>query len=169
MIDEERLQYMGSVVLGLNDALVEFTGALAGFTLALNDTKLIALTGSITGIAAALSMASSEYLSTKSEKTHNKRPVKAAIYTGIAYIITVVALVGPFILLSSPVLALCIMLVMALLIIAFFNYYYAIAVSIRPTTGIKPLYTTIATVTMNLIVSAAIVLLNQYITVCISY
>ena len=42
-------------------------------------------------------------------------------------------------------------------------------VSIRPTTGIKPLYTTIATVTMNLIVSAAIVLLNQYITVCISY
>ena len=127
MIDEERLQYMGSVVLGLNDALVEFTGALAGFTLALNDTKLIALTGSITGIAAALSMASSEYLSTKSEKTYNKRPVKAAIYTGIAYIITVVALVGPFILLSSPVLALCIMLVMALLIIAFFNYYYAIA------------------------------------------
>lgn len=119
MIDEERLQYMGSVVLGLNDALVEFTGALAGFTLALNDTKLIALTGSITGIAAALSMASSEYLSTKSEKTYNKRPVKAAIYTGIAYIITVVALVGPFILLSSPVLALCIMLVMALLIIAF--------------------------------------------------
>ena len=127
MIDEERLQYMGSVVLGLNDALVEFTGALAGFTLALNDTKLIALTGSITGIAAALSMASSEYLSTKSEKIHNKRPVKAAIYTGIAYIITVGALVGPFILSSSPVLALCIMLVMALLIIAFFNYYYAIA------------------------------------------
>lgn len=127
MISEERLEYMGSVVLGLNDALVEFTGALAGFTLALNDTKLIALTGSITGIAAALSMASSEYLSTKSEKTRNKRPVKAAIYTGIAYIITVVALVGPFILLSSPVMALCIMLLMALLIIAFFNYYYAIA------------------------------------------
>ena len=42
-------------------------------------------------------------------------------------------------------------------------------VSIRQTTGIKLLYTTIATVTMNLIVSAAIVLLNPYITVCISY
>ena len=67
MINEERLEYMGSVVLGLNDALVEFTGALAGFTLALSDSRLIALTGSITGIAAALSMASSEYLSTKSE------------------------------------------------------------------------------------------------------
>ena len=46
---------------------------------------------------------------------------------------------------------------------------YAILVSIRPTTGIKPLYTTIATVTMNLIVSAAIVLLNPYVTVYISY
>ena len=62
LINEERLEYMGSVVLGLNDALVEFTGALAGFTLALSDSRLIALTGSITGIAAALSMASSEYL-----------------------------------------------------------------------------------------------------------
>ena len=42
-------------------------------------------------------------------------------------------------------------------------------VSIRQTTGIKLLYTTIATVTMNLIVSAAIVLLNPYVTVYISY
>ena len=127
MINEERLEYMGSVVLGLNDALVEFTGALAGFTLALNDSKLIALTGSITGIAAALSMASSEYLSTKSDKDPGKHPVKAAIYTGIAYVITVVALVAPFVLISSPVIALCVMLMMALLIIAFFNYYYSVA------------------------------------------
>ena len=47
------------------------------------------------------------------------------------------------------------------------NDYYC--VSIRQTTGIKLLYTTIATVTMNLIVSAAIVLLNPYVTVYISY
>ena len=78
LVNEERLEYMGSVVLGLNDALVEFTGALAGFTLALSEPKLIALTGSITGIAAALSMASSEYLSTKSEGDVNKRPIKAS-------------------------------------------------------------------------------------------
>ena len=49
------------------------------------------------------------------------------------------------------------------------KYDPVIYVSIRPTTGIKPLYTTIATVTMNLIVSAAIVLLNPYVTVYISY
>lgn len=127
LINEERLDYMGSVVLGLNDALVEFTGALAGFTLALSDSKLIALTGSITGIAAALSMASSEYLSTKSEGSGGKRPVKAAIYTGIAYLITVVSLVAPFILISNVLVALGVMLTMALVIIALFNYYYSVA------------------------------------------
>lgn len=127
LINEERLEYMGSVVLGLNDALVEFTGALAGFTLALSSPKLIALTGSITGIAAALSMASSEYLSTKSEDDKNKHPIKAAVYTGIAYLITVIALVSPFILIDHALLALAVMLVMALLIIALFNYYYAMA------------------------------------------
>ena len=127
LINEERLEYMGSVVLGLNDALVEFTGALAGFTLALSNAHLIALTGSITGIAAALSMASSEYLSTKSEDGDSKHPVKAAVYTGIAYIITVVALVAPFIFIENVLVALGLMLVMALTIIALFNYYYAVA------------------------------------------
>lgn len=127
LINEEKLEYMGSVVLGLNDALVEFTGALAGFTLALSNAPLIALTGSITGIAAALSMASSEYLSTKSEDGDSKHPVKAAVYTGIAYIITVVALVAPFIFIENVLVALGLMLIMALTIIALFNYYYAVA------------------------------------------
>ena len=40
----------------------------------------------ITGIAAALSMAASEYLSTKTEN-NEKNPFLASIYTGIAYII----------------------------------------------------------------------------------
>ena len=127
LINEEKLEYMGSVVLGLNDALVEFPEALAGFTLALSNAPLIALTGSITGIAAALSMASSEYLSTKSEEGDSKHPVKAAVYTGIAYIITVVALVAPFIFIENVLVALGLMLVMALTIIALFNYYYAVA------------------------------------------
>ena len=72
LIDEEGLNYMSSVVLGLNDALVEFTGALAGYTFALQHAKLVALTGAITGIAAALSMAASEYLSTRTEYNVHK-------------------------------------------------------------------------------------------------
>lgn len=53
MLDEERLRYTGSIVLGMNDALVELTGVLAGLTLALQNTALIALTGLITGISAS--------------------------------------------------------------------------------------------------------------------
>ncbi|MEP7136675.1 MAG: VIT1/CCC1 transporter family protein [Chloroflexota bacterium] len=126
MLDEERLQYAGSVVLGLNDALVELTGALAGLTLALQNEKLIALSGLITGIAASLSMAASEYLSTRAEKT-NKHPVRAAIYTGIAYISTVTLLVLPYLLFKNYYLDLAIALTTAVIIIAVFNYYISVA------------------------------------------
>jgi VIT1/CCC1 family predicted Fe2+/Mn2+ transporter len=126
MLDEERLRYAGSIVLGLNDALVELTGALAGLTLALQDVKLIALSGLITGIAASMSMAASEYLSTRSEDT-NKHPVRAAIYTGIAYIITVALLVLPYLLFDNYILDLIITLTIAVIIIAVFNYYISVA------------------------------------------
>ncbi len=126
MLDEERLRYAGSVVLGLNDALVELTGALAGLTLALQNVKLIALSGLITGIAASLSMAASEYLATRSEDT-DKNPVRAAIYTGIAYIITVTLLVLPYLLIQNYIIDLAITLTIAVLIIAVFNYYISVA------------------------------------------
>jgi VIT1/CCC1 family predicted Fe2+/Mn2+ transporter len=83
LINEEKLKYVSAIVLGLDDAIVEFTGALAGFTFALQDARLIAMTALITGIAASLSMGSSEYLSTKSEGG-DKSPRKAATYTTIA-------------------------------------------------------------------------------------
>jgi VIT1/CCC1 family predicted Fe2+/Mn2+ transporter len=126
MLDEERLRYAGSIVLGLNDALVELTGALAGLTLALQNEKLIALSGLITGIAASMSMAASEYLSTRSEDT-NRHPVRAAIYTGIAYIVTVALLVLPYLLFHNYILDLAITLVTAVVIIAVFNYYISVA------------------------------------------
>lgn len=126
LLDEELLQYTGSMVLGLNDALVELTGALAGFTLALRNTKLIALVGLVTGIAAALSMASSEYLSTKSEETERK-PLKAAIYTGIAYIVTVFILITPYLVWKNYYACLGITLSAAVAIIFVFNYYIAVA------------------------------------------
>ncbi len=126
MLEEERLRYAGSMVLGLNDALVELTGALAGLTLALQNTQLIALSGLITGIAAALSMGASEYLSTKSEETV-KNPVKASIYTGTAYIITVMLLILPYLILKNYYLCLALTLFIAVLVIAFFNYYISVA------------------------------------------
>jgi VIT1/CCC1 family predicted Fe2+/Mn2+ transporter len=126
MLDEERLRYASSVVLGLNDALVELTGALAGFTLALQDVRLIALSGLITGIAASMSMAASEYLATRAEDT-TKHPVRAAVYTGIAYVVTVALLILPYLLLENEYVCLAISLATAVIIIALFNYYISIA------------------------------------------
>jgi VIT1/CCC1 family predicted Fe2+/Mn2+ transporter len=127
LLDEERLQYVGSVVLGLNDALVELTGAISGFTLALQDTKLIAMVSLITGISASLSMAGSEYLSTKTEENETKHPVKASLYTGVAYAGATFVLVLPFFLLLNPFLSLVWALVHAVLIISGFTFYISVA------------------------------------------
>ena len=126
ILKEERLEYVGSIVLGLNDALVELTGALAGLTFALQDATLIALAGLITGIAASFSMAGSEYLATKSEGDQ-ARALKAALYTGAAYIVTVILLVAPFLILSNFYVSLGVTLGIAVLIILFFNYYVSVA------------------------------------------
>jgi vacuolar iron transporter family protein len=126
LIDEERLNYIGSVIRGLNDALIELTGALAGFTFALQKPQLVAMTGLITGIAAALSMGSTEYLASKSEKTA-KKPLKSALYTGSAYILTVLFLVFPYLIFSNVYLAMGIMLLDAIIVILVFNFYYSVA------------------------------------------
>jgi len=129
MLDEERLKYVGSMVLGLNDALVELTGSLAGFTFAMQNTKLIALSGLIIGISATFSMASSEFLSARSEG--RKDAFKSCLYTGIAYLITVVALITPYLIFNNAqyMVALGCMIGVVLLIITVFTYYTSIAQS----------------------------------------
>ncbi|MEM2816317.1 MAG: VIT1/CCC1 transporter family protein [Candidatus Bathyarchaeia archaeon] len=126
LLDEERLRYVGSIVLGLNDALVELTGALAGFTFALQNTRLVAMMGLITGIAASLSMATSEYLSTRSEG-NAKKPLKAAAYTGIAYVLTVLFLISPYLLLSDAYVCLGLTIMAAISVIFLFTFYISIA------------------------------------------
>lgn len=137
-IKEEKLNYVGSIVLGLNDALVELTGTLAGLTFALANSKVVAFSGLIVGIAASLSMASSEYLSTKQEESHGKA-FKSALYTGIAYIITVILMILPYLLMPdttfnifglivpSIYLSLAITILIVILVILIFNYYISVA------------------------------------------
>ncbi len=126
MLNEEALKYAGSVVLGLNDALVELTGTLAGLTFAFQNTRIIALAGLITGIAASFSMAASEYLSQKSEEGELS-PTKSATYTGIAYIFTVLFLVLPYFIFSHYLVSLAFTIVNAVLVIAVFNFYISVA------------------------------------------
>lgn len=126
LIDEDKLKYIGSIVLGLNDALVEILGTLAGLTFALQNNRLVALAGVITGIAGALSMSSSEYLSNKSEgKTEGA--LKSAIFTGIAYIFAVIFLVAPYILFSSPWASLGAAVFNSVFIVFLFTYYISVA------------------------------------------
>lgn len=127
MLDEERLQYVGSMVLGLNDALVELTGSLAGFAFALQNTRLVALSGLIVGISATFSMASSEFLAARSEGRSDA--LKSCSYTGIAYLLTVIALIAPYLIFPETMFipALLCMLGMVILIIAGFTYYTSVA------------------------------------------
>ncbi|MDR1088320.1 MAG: VIT1/CCC1 family protein [Coriobacteriales bacterium] len=127
ILDEERLQYVGAIVLGLNDALVELTGSIAGFTFALTNTRLIALAGIITGVSATLSMAASNFLAEKANA--NAHAFKASMYTGIAYLATVIILIIPYLIFPEDryVEALVTMLAFVIIVIMCFNYYVAIA------------------------------------------
>jgi VIT1/CCC1 family predicted Fe2+/Mn2+ transporter len=126
LLEEKKLDYVGSIVLGLNDALVELTGTLAGLTFALQNTKLIAVAGLITGIAASFSMAASEYLSTKSEGD-GANALSSSIYTGLAYISTVLILILPYLLFTNYFVCLGLTMAFAVLVILFFNYYISVA------------------------------------------
>lgn len=125
-LNEEKLKYIGSIVLGLNDALVELTGTLAGLSFAFANSSYVALAGLVTGIAASLSMASSEYLSTKQESSH-AFALKSSLYTGVAYVFTVAFMILPYLLFSNILIALGSMIGVVVLIIFIFNYYISVA------------------------------------------
>lgn len=127
LLNEKRLSYVGAMILCMNDAIVEITGTLAGLTLAMQNTRLIALSGLITGVAATLSMAASEYLAERSDGKGDA--AKSGLMTGGAYFITVVILLLPYLILDDKMylLAMGIMLVLVVLILAGFNFYTSVA------------------------------------------
>ena len=114
-------RYTGALVLGLNDALVEMLGALTGLTVALHDATVIASASLITGIAASLSMAASEFLAVSEDK--NANPFVAAAVTGGAYFIAVLFLVTPYLVYTAPWMAWRVAVGAAVVIIALFNLY----------------------------------------------
>jgi VIT1/CCC1 family predicted Fe2+/Mn2+ transporter len=134
LLEEERLKYAGSVVLGMSDALVELTGALAGLTFALQSLSLVALAGMVTGIAAAFSMGASQYLSSQTDKKES--PLKEGFFTWLSYILTVFLLVLPYLLLQADdparyglephLQALACTFVIGLCIVAGSNFYLSV-------------------------------------------
>ncbi len=126
MIDDDRLKYTGSIVRGLNDALVGIMGALAGFTFAFGDPKLIGSIGLITGISGSLSMGASEYLACKSEESI-KHPVKASAYSAGAFLMTVMFLIAPYFFLDNVYISLPVTVLIAIFLIYVFNFYISVA------------------------------------------
>ncbi len=123
-IKEERVEFISSIILGINDGLIELTGALVGFSFALQNHFFIALTGLITGIAASLSMASSAYMQAQYEEGKNAK--KAAFYTGAAYIIIVLLLVLPFLITDSISISLALLVGFVLIIIGTISFFTSV-------------------------------------------
>jgi VIT1/CCC1 family predicted Fe2+/Mn2+ transporter len=126
MLHDQKLQYAGAIVLGLNDALVEISGTLAGLTFAFKNSQIVGITGIIMGVAAALSMTVSEFLSASEEVDDRKKAMTSAFYTGIAYIFTVVLLVTPYFLFTNIYNSLIAMLLVVITIIFFYTYFISI-------------------------------------------
>lgn len=127
MLDEKRLNYLGSIISGLNDAWIELVGELAGFTFAFQDPRIIGFAGLIAGIAQFLSSSASEiqiYLSRKNEETRSA--LKASIYEGIAYLITVGLLIFPYFVLDNYWIAFLITGVSVFLVLSILTYYISV-------------------------------------------
>ena len=77
------------------------------------------------GFSASLSMAASEYLSTKTE-SDSKNPFKASFYTGVAYVITVLVLIAPYFLFHNYFVSLALTLGLAIVLILIFTFYFSV-------------------------------------------
>lgn len=103
------LGYTQSIILGLNDGLVEIVAVVAGLATVATSSLIVVIIGMIAGISGTLSMAGGVYLSSKSEglveeamenrkKRERVSPSKEGYYTGIYYFVGAVIAVLPFIL-----------------------------------------------------------------------
>jgi VIT1/CCC1 family predicted Fe2+/Mn2+ transporter len=122
-------KYVGAMVLGMNDALIEFIGMIVGLSFALSDTRTITLTVIIAGISAGLSMGASNYLAEKAEG--KKNAIKAGVCTGAVYLATVALLILPFAVFpdAHKFKALGLMFIVAIVLIFSLNYYISIVKS----------------------------------------
>ncbi len=130
-IKNETGNYVGPVVLGLNDALVELIGVIAGLVSAVSNNLFIGFSGLIVGIASAMSMMASYYLSSDLSEVDRLKSLKGGLYTGASYFLTSLLLVAPFFALGERFVAMSFSLVLAASIICLVSYYGAV-VNDRP-------------------------------------
>ncbi len=120
-IDEARIRHLGSIALGISDALVELTGVYAGGIGAFANTLSAGIAGLLAGISAAISMTIASYAQAKHEA--GKNPRLAAMYTGVAYFIVVILLAIPYFAIQNIMTAFSISIVIAIIVIAYMTFY----------------------------------------------
>jgi VIT1/CCC1 family predicted Fe2+/Mn2+ transporter len=99
------LVYSQSIILGLNDGLVEILALVAGIAVVATSSLMVVALGLLAGISGTLSMAGGAYLSAKSgelvvngkSSRRTSNPRKEAAYTGLWYFIGALISVLPFI------------------------------------------------------------------------
>jgi VIT1/CCC1 family predicted Fe2+/Mn2+ transporter len=118
---EPRVRYVGFIVLGLSDAIIEVTGVHAGF-LGVSHRPLVAgIAGLIVGFAASISMASAAYLQAK--QNDSVSALRSALYTGVSYLLAVVALALPYFFTQKMAWAFWLSVGVAIGLIMAFVYY----------------------------------------------
>ncbi len=123
-LDEGRVRYLGSITLGISDALIELTGIYTGSLGAFENTVNAGLTGLLAGIAASISMGIASYSQAKHEALKNPR--MSALYTSTAYIVVVLLLALPYFMLSSIAIAFTTMILLAMIVVAYMTFYTAV-------------------------------------------
>lgn len=123
-IQEKRAYFFSNVVLGVNDALIELTGALVGFTFTIVDLRLVSVVGLVTGLSASMSMAASAFLQARHQNAG--KPLQAAFFTGGSYMVIVLCLIAPFLLFSTTFDALIGMGIIIFFLIALISFCSAV-------------------------------------------
>jgi VIT1/CCC1 family predicted Fe2+/Mn2+ transporter len=123
-LKEKRVSYIGFIVLGLADAIVEITGVHAGFLGVTGSTLIAGVAGVIVGFSAAISMGSAGYLQAKQD------PEKSALLSGFltwaSYFCSVILLALPYFLIHVMIPAFITSTSVGILLVASFTFYGAV-------------------------------------------
>jgi VIT1/CCC1 family predicted Fe2+/Mn2+ transporter len=156
-LKEKRIDYIGFIVLGLADAIVEITGVHAGFLGVTGSTLIAGVAGIIVGFSAAISMGSAGYLQAKQDT--GKSALFSGFLTWASYFCSVVLLALPYFLIRTMFPAFIASTSVGILLVAGFTFYGAIIFDRKfwreffETVGLM-LGTALATFLLGLIVGA---------------
>ncbi|MCS7137441.1 MAG: VIT1/CCC1 family protein [Candidatus Caldarchaeum sp.] len=123
-IDEAIVRYIGFVMLGLADAIIEVTGVQAGFLGVTNSALVAGLAGLIVGTAASISMGAAAFL--QARQTPKEKAIVPGMLTGIIYFITVLFIASPYFLASDLTMAFGVSITISAVLVALFSFFVSI-------------------------------------------